>query len=375
MRVACFILARGMRELAKLCLQLGFTAFGGPAAHIAMLRDEVVARRGWLTEQHFLDLLGATNLIPGPNSTEMVLHVGFLRRGWPGLLVAGLCFISPAALAVLALAWLYQSYGSLPQAAWLLYGVKPVVIVLILQALWLLGRTAARSAWLAAVGAAVFALYLLGFNEIALLFGAALLVTLVANVHRGLPPAAALLAPLGIVPAIPFTLSGLFWTFLKIGTVLYGSGYVLFAFIQAEFVTRLGWLSQQQLIDSIAVGQLTPGPLFTSATFVGYLLGGLPGSLLATVGIFLPSFLLVGLTARWLPRLRQSAWAAAFLDGVNIASVGLMAAVAWQLGAAALVDLPTIGIAVLTAVLLRYKVNSAWLVLGGALAGLLISLL
>ncbi|MCL4257142.1 MAG: chromate efflux transporter [Anaerolineales bacterium] len=364
-----------MRELAKLCLQLGFTAFGGPAAHIAMLRDEVVTRRGWLTEQHFLDLLGATNLIPGPNSTEMVLHVGFLRRGWPGLLVAGLCFISPAALAVLALAWLYQNYGSLPQAAWLLYGVKPVVIVLILQALWLLGRTAARSAWLVAVGAAVFALYLLGFNEIALLFGAALLVTLVANAHRGLPPAAALLAPLGIVPAIPFTLSGLFWTFLKIGTVLYGSGYVLFAFIQAEFVTRLGWLSEQQLIDAIAVGQLTPGPLFTSATFVGYLLGGLPGSLLATVGIFLPSFLLVGLTARWLPRLRQSAWAAAFLDGVNIASVGLMAAVAWQLGAAALVDLPTIVIAILTAVLLRYKVNSAWLVLGGALAGLLTSLL
>lgn len=363
-----------MGELALLCLQLGLTAFGGPAAHIAMLRDEVVTRRGWLNQQHFLDLLGATNLIPGPNSTEMVLHVGYLRRGWPGLLVAGLCFISPAALAVLALAWLYQSYGSLPQAAWLLYGVKPVVIVLILHALWLLGRTAARSLWLAAVGAGVFALYLLGLNEIALLFAAALLVTLVANAGRRLPPAAALLLPLGTLPTAPITLSGLFWVFLKIGTVLYGSGYVLFAFMQAEFVTRLGWLTQQQLIDAIAVGQLTPGPLFTSATFVGYLLGGLPGSLLATLGIFLPSFILVGLTARWLPRLRQSAWAAAFLDGVNIASVGLMAGVAWQLGAAALIDLPTIGIAVLTAVLLRYKVNSAWLVLGGALAGLLVFL-
>ncbi len=358
-----------------MCLQLGLTAFGGPAAHIAMLRDEVVTRRKWLSDQYFLDLLGATNLIPGPNSTEMVLHVGYLRHGWPGLLLAGVCFISPAGLAVLALAWLYQTYGSLPQAAWLLYGVKPVVIVLILQALWLLGRTAARSLWLALVGAAVFALYLFGFNEIGLLFGAALLVMLAANARRGLPPAAALLAPLGALPAVPFSLSGLFWTFLKIGSLLYGSGYVLFAFMQAEFVTRLGWLSQQQLIDAIAVGQLTPGPLFAAATFVGYLLGGLPGSLLATAGIFLPSFILVGLTARWLPRLRQSAWSAAFLDGVNIASVGLMAAVTWQLGSAALVDLPTAGIALLTAVLLRYKVNSALLVAGGALAGLLVSLL
>jgi len=364
-----------MRELAQLCFQLGFTAFGGPAAHIAMLRNEVVTRRSWLSEQHFLDLLGATNLIPGPNSTEMVLHIGYLRRGWPGLLVAGLCFISPAALAVLALAWLYQRYGSLPQAAWLLYGVKPVVIVLILQALWLLGSTAARSAWLALVGAAVFVLYLLGFNEIALLFGAALLVMLVANARRGLPAAAAVMAPLAALPAVPFALPGLFWSFLKIGAVLYGSGYVLFAFLQAEFVMRLGWLTQQQLIDAIAVGQLTPGPVFTAATFVGYLLGGLPGSLLATAGIFLPSFILVGLTAHWLPRLRQSAWAAPFLDGVNIASVGLMAAVAWQLGASAVVDVPTLLIALAAALLLwRYKVNSAWLVLGGALAGLLVSL-
>ncbi|MCW5873174.1 MAG: chromate efflux transporter [Anaerolineales bacterium] len=362
-----------MRELAQLCLQLGFTAFGGPAAHIAMLRDEVVTRRAWLTEQHFLDLLGATNLIPGPNSTEMVLHVGYLRRGWPGLLVAGLCFISPAALAVLALAWLYTAYGSLPQAAWLLYGVKPVVIVLILQALWLLGRTAARSLWLALVGAGVFALYLLGFNEIALLFGAALLVMLATQMR--VSALAAWVVPAGLLGDAPFSLAALFGLFFKIGALLYGSGYVLFAFMQAELVTRLGWLTQQQLIDAIAVGQLTPGPLFTAATFVGYLLGGLPGSLLATAAIFLPSFVLVGLTARWLPRLRQSPWAAAFLDGVNIASVGLMAAVAWQLGATALIDLPTIGIALFTAVLLYYRVNSAWLVLGGALAGLVVLLL
>ena len=359
-----------MRELAGLCLQLGFTAFGGPAAHIAMLRDEVVTRRGWLSEQGFLDLLGATNLIPGPNSTEMVLHVGYLRRGWPGLLLAGLCFVGPAVLIVLALAWLYQRYGSLPQAAWLLYGVKPVVIVLILQALWMLGRTAARSAWLVLVGIIVFALYLLGVNEIGLLFGAALLVMLVANARR-LPETG--LSAL-VVLAAPFSLGDLFWVFLKIGAVLYGSGYVLFAFLQAELVTRLGWLSQQQLIDAIAVGQLTPGPVFSAATFVGYLVGGLPGSLLATLGIFLPSFILVGVTARWLPRLRKSPWSAAFLDGVNMASVGLMAAVVWQLGAAAFVDWPSVAIAAVAAVLLRLKVNSAWLVLGGALAGFLLYL-
>lgn len=368
-----------MRELAILCLQLGLTAFGGPAAHIAMLRDEVVTRRGWLSEQHFLDLLGATNLIPGPNSTEMVLHVGYLRHGWRGLLLAGVCFISPAALAVLGLAWLYTHYGSLPQAAWLLYGVKPVVIVLILQALWLLGRaamiqgSATQRGWLALVGAGVFALYLLGFNEIGLLFGAAVLVMLARRLGSAVLAVSAV--PFGMAGDAPFSLAALFAIFLKIGAVLYGSGYVLFAFMQAEFVTRLGWLSQQQLIDAIAVGQLTPGPLFTAATFVGYLLGGLPGSLLATVGIFLPSFVLVGLTARWLPRLRQSAWAAAFLDGVNVASIGLMAAVAWQLGAAALVDLPAVGIALLTAILLYHRVNSAWLVLGGALAGWAFSLL
>lgn len=358
-----------MSELVRLCLRLGLTAFGGPAAHIAMLRDEVVARRGWLSDQHFLDLLGATNLIPGPNSTEMVLHVGYLRRGWPGLLLAGLCFIGPAVLMVLALAWLYQRYGSLPQAAWLLYGVKPVVIVLILQALWMLGRTAARNIWLVLLGALVFALYQLGVNEIGLLFGAALLVMLAANARRLQAGGAALLA----LATVPFSLGDLFLVFLKIGAVLYGSGYVLFAFLQAELVTRLGWLSQQQLIDAIAVGQVTPGPVFSAATFVGYLVGGTPGALLATLGIFLPSFILVGVTAGWLPRVRQSPWAGGFLDGVNIASVGLMGAVTWQLGAAAMVDWPSVAIAAATAVLLlRWKVNSAWLVLSGAAAGWLV---
>lgn len=368
-----------VRELIGLCLRLGFTAFGGPAAHIAMLREEVVQRRKWMSDQHFLDLLGATNLIPGPNSTEMVIHVGYLRAGLPGLIVAGLCFISPAMLMVLALAWLYVHYGSTPQAGWLLYGVKPVVIVLILHALWNLGRTAIKSLWLFALGVLILALYFAGLNEIVLLFGAALVVMIFANTKRIKKNVGKLaLIPLGalVVSAAPaFSLGLLFMIFLKIGAVLYGSGYVLFAFLRAEFVQRLAWLSDQQLIDAIAVGQVTPGPVFTAATFVGYILGGLPGALLATLGIFLPSFIFVWLSAPWVPRLRNSVWAASFLDGVNVAALGLMAAITWQLGRAALVDLPTLLIAAAAALLIfRYKVNSAWLVAGGALAGLLISL-
>jgi len=368
-----------MRELIGLCLRLGFTAFGGPAAHIAMLRDEVVQRRKWISEQHFLDLLGATNLIPGPNSTEMVIHIGYLRAGLPGLIVAGLCFISPAMLMVLALAWLYVQYGSTPQAGWLLYGVKPVVIVLILHALWNLGRTAIKSVRLFVLGALVLALYFAGLNEIVLLFGAAFTVMIFENAGRIKKDFSKLaLLPLGVgalVAAPAFSLSLLFVIFLKIGAVLYGSGYVLFAFLRAEFVQRLGWLSDQQLIDAIAVGQVTPGPVFTAATFIGYILGGLPGALLATLGIFLPAFIFVWLSAPWVSKLRDSVWAASFLDGVNVAALGLMAAITWHLGRAALIDLPTLLIATAAALLIfRYKVNSAWLVAGGGLAGLLVSL-
>lgn len=368
-----------MRDLFLLSLRLGFTAFGGPAAHIAMLREEAVSRRKWLTDQNFLDLLGATNLIPGPNSTEMVIHIGYLRRGWPGLLAAGLAFISPAMLMVLGLAWLYVNYGSLPQAAWLLYGVKPVVIVLIVHALWMLGRGMAKQLKWILLGLLVFALNLAGVNELVLLFGAALAVMLVANARRlngavtGLAwvPLGALAAP----AAIPFSLAGLFWIFLKIGAVLYGSGYILFAFLHSELVQNLAWLTDQQLVDAIAVGQLTPGPVFTAATFIGYVLGGLPGALFATTAIFLPAFVFVGLTGAWLPRLRQSPWSSAFLDGINVASLGLMAAITWQLGQAAFVGLPTLLIAAVAAYLLfRHKVNSAWLILGGAAAGFLISL-
>lgn len=367
-----------MSALILLCLRLGFTAFGGPAAHIAMLHDEVVTRRKWLSEEQFLDLLGATNLIPGPNSTEMVLHVGYQRAGWRGLLAAGLCFISPAMLIVLALGWLYVEYGSTPQAEWLLYGVKPVVIALIAQALWNLSRRAIRDTGLFVLGVAVLLLYFLGVNEILLLLGAGLFFMLLKNgwqaIKRG---EAAWLLPLagwhGLeLAAQPFNLGGLFLVFLKIGAVLYGSGYVLLAFLRGDLVARLGWLTEQQLIDAVAIGQFTPGPLFTTATFIGYLLGDLPGALLATVGIFLPSFIFVLLTSRLIPNLRESKLAAAFLDGVNISALALMAAVTWQLGRAAILDEYTAALAALAALLLlRYRINSAWLVLGGAAAGLL----
>ncbi len=376
-----------LAELAALCLRLGFTAFGGPAAHIAMLHDEVVERRRWLTEEHFLDLLGATNLIPGPNSTEMVIHVGFVRAGWVGLIVAGACFITPAMLIVLALAWAYVTFGSLPAADALLYGIKPVVIAVVLQALWSLGQKAVKGPLTALVGLAALALYFLRFDNVALMVGGGLLVMLIANRARLLRRAegdqAALVVPLlgaGLpllaAAARPFSLGILFLTFLKIGSVLYGSGYTLLAFLQADFVDRLGWLTTQQIIDAVAVGQVTPGPVFTTATFIGYVLGGLPGGLLATLGIFLPAFVFVALSSPLIPRIRQSTWAAGFLDGVNVAALGLMAAVTIQLARAAFVDWVAVAVAAVSAVLLlRFKVNTTWLIAGGALMGLAMLLL
>ena len=371
-----------LREVIALFLRLGFTAFGGPAAHIAILRDEVVRRRRWLDDQAFLDLLGATNLIPGPNSTEMTIHLGYLRAGWPGLIAGGVCFVLPATLIVMGLAWAYTRYGSTPVAASLMYGIKPVVIGLILNALWALGRRAVKGWLTGAVGVAVLALYLLGLNEIALLFAGGLVVMLAVNLRSlsKIPPLAVSFPLLGLAaPAIAaagFSLPILFVTCLKIGAVLYGSGYVLLAFLRADFVTRLGWRTDQQLLDAIAVGQVTPGPLFTSATFIGYLLGGVPGALLATLGIFLPSFLFVAASNPLIPVLRRSPWFGALLDGVNVASLGLMAAVTLQLGRASLIDWPTILLAlVATLVLLRYKVNSTWLVLGGGIAGVVIQAL
>lgn len=367
-------------EVAGLFLKLGVTAFGGPAAHIAMMRDEVVRRRKWVTDQEFLDLLGATNLIPGPNSTEMAIHLGYVRAGWRGLIAGGSLFILPAMLMVLALAWAYVTYGSTPQAVWLLYGIKPVIIAVVLQAIWGLLRTAMKGPLLAAVGLVVVGLYMVGFNEIALMFGAGIFVMLVENARRWRAwsgaSALALLPMSGLTAsaataAVPFSQGLLFLTFLKIGAVLYGSGYVLLAFLRNDFVERLGWLTNQQLLDAVAVGQFTPGPVFTTATFIGYVVGGVPGALLATLGIFLPSFVFVAAVNPVVPRLRRSPWMSGLLDGVNVAALGLMAAVTWELGRSAIIDPLTAILALAAAVLLiRLKVNSAWLVLGGGLVGL-----
>lgn len=370
-----------LAEVARLFLRLGITAFGGPAAHIAMMQDEVVHRRCWVTQQHFLDLLGATNLIPGPNSTEMAIHLGFIRAGWRGLIVAGALFILPAMLIVMAFAWAYVEYGATPEVTWILYGIKPVVIAVVAQALWRLGRTALSTPFLAAVGAGVLALYLLGLNEIALLFGAGLFVMAVRLVRlrltpsrslRALVPVAGLSLPLAASTAVAgYSHTTLFLTFLKIGSVLYGSGYVLLAFLRNDFVERLGWLTNQQLLDAVAVGQFTPGPVFTTATFIGYILGGFPGAILATLGIFLPAFVFVAALNPLVPRIRRSPWLSALLDGVNVAAVGLMAAVLVVLARDAVMDwYSALLTAVAGALLIRWNVNSAWLVAGGGLAGI-----
>jgi chromate transporter len=382
--------ARPLRELAWFFLKLGTIAFGGPAAHIAMMEAEVVRKRRWVTREQFLDLLGAVNLIPGPNSTEMAIHLGLVRAGWRGLILAGTCFILPAMLIVLALAAVYVRYGTLPEVGWLLYGVKPVIIAIVLQALWRLGKTAVKGPLTAAAGLAVVGFSFLGANEILLLFAGGIVVMAVQNAREAWGQgagAAAVSAPvlLGGSPApaalaagaaVPVSLWSLTTFFLKVGSILFGSGYVLLAFLRADLVQRFGWLTDQQLLDAIAVGQITPGPVFTTATFVGYVVAGAPGALLATFGIFFPSFVFVAASNPLIPRLRQSCWTAGFLDGVNVASLGLMAAVTWHLGRAALVDGVTVGVALIAAVLvLRLRLNSAWLVLGGALVGIVAHLL
>ena len=378
---------RRLLELASLFLKLGTTAFGGPAAHIAMFENEVVRRRQWLTREEFLDLLGATNLIPGPNSTEMAIHVGHRRAGWAGLVVAGTCFILPAFLIVSVIAWAYVRYGRLPRVEGLLDGVKPVVIAIVLRALWGLGRKALKNWPLAVVGVAGVILSLLGVNELLLLFGAGALVAIVgplflrpakpgpATTSTALPVAPLLAttggAVAGAAVALPFSLWPMFLFFLKVGSVLFGSGYVLLAFLRADLVDRWHWLSESQLLDAVTVGQITPGPLFTTATFIGYFLGGGPGAVLATVGIFLPAFVFVAVSGPLVPRLRRSPVAGAFLDGVNAASLALMAAVTWQLGRAAVHDWFTLVLAVTGAVLLfRFRFNSTWLIAAGAAAGL-----
>jgi len=367
-------------ELALLFLKLGTIAFGGPAAHIAMMEEEVVRRRGWLTHAEFLDYLGATNLIPGPNSTELAIHVGHARAGWRGLLVAGSCFILPAALIVTAVAWAYVRFGTLPAVLAVLAGVTPVVVAIVLQALWKLGRTAMKTSALAALGLGSVVAAALGVNELLVLLGAAVVAMAVPLLQRRvqrLPVAGPILlhpaiggaaAAAGAAVSAPLWI--LFGTFLKIGSVLFGSGYVLLVFLRADFVQRLGWLSERQLLDAVAVGQVTPGPVFTTATFVGFVTRGFPGAAVATLGIFLPAFVFVALSGPLVPRLRRSLVAGAALDGVNVASLALMAVVTWQLGRSAVTSIPAGIVAVVALVILmRFRINSAWLVLGGALIG------
>jgi chromate transporter len=376
-----------VRQVAGLFTKLGLIAFGGPAAHLGLMEDEVVRRRQWLTHQEFLDLIGATNLIPGPNSTEMAIHIGYRRAGWPGLVAGGACFILPAMVMVMAIAWAYVRFGKLPQVEGVLYGVKPVIMGVIAQALWSLGRKAIKTRWLALLGLAAVVLNVAGVNELVVLFGAGVLMAAgqgafnfskhhaglwlaMPGKYAGLSVTTALAAGTA-AGAAPFSLTALFLFFLKVGAVLFGSGYVLLAFLRADLVERWHWLTENQLLDAVAVGQITPGPLFTTATFIGYLLGGPVAGVLATVGIFLPAFVFVALSGPLLPKVRASATAGAVLDGINAASLALMAVVTWQLGAAALVDWLTVLLAIGAGVLLlKFRLNSAWLVLGGAAAGL-----
>lgn len=369
-------------ELAFVFLKLGTIAFGGPAAHIAMMQDEFVRRRQWITAEEFLDRVGAANLIPGPSSTEVAIFIGHARRSWAGLLVAGCCFIIPAAVLVALIAAVYVRFGSLPQVAGILVAIKPVVIAIILQALWSLARIAVKTKSLACIGVISVALSAVGIAPLIILASAGIASVAAQWLNRrqhatllAIPlsrPLSLLLGATAAVAMIPVSLLRLFLSFLKIGSVVFGSGYVLLAFLRAEFIGRLHWITEKQLIDAVAVGQFTPGPVFTTATFIGYLVAGIPGALVATLGIFLPGFLLVAVSGPLIPKLRRSPTAGAMLDGVVVGSLALMAVVAAQLGRAAITDWFTAVIFVASAVaLIRFRVNSAWLIGGAALIGLI----
>jgi len=361
-------------EIAKLFLKLGFIGFGGPAAHIAMMQKEVVVKRKWMSEQHFLDLLGATNLIPGPNSTEMAIHIGYDKGGWKGLIVAGLGFILPAVFITGIFAWVYQKYGQLPEVQPFIYGIKPAIIAVIIGAVFPLAKQSVKSTLLAVVGIAVLMLSLFGISEIYLMFGAGLLAVALyyiqdtKNTFQSFIPIAFLQITQSSL--LSETNTKLFWIFLKIGAILYGSGYVLFAFLDTELVAT-GLLTRQQLMDAIAVGQFTPGPVFSSVTFIGYQINGLSGAVISTIAIFLPSFVFVALLNPLVKKIRNSKALSAFLDAVNVASVAIIAAICITMGKESISDWRTILIAFIGAVVVFKfkKINSAFIVLGGALLG------
>lgn len=354
-------------EIFKVFLKLGTTAFGGPAAHISMMDEEIVEKRNWLDRDRFMDLIGATNLIPGPNSTELAIFLGFERGGILGLLIAGTSFIFPAMIIILLFAIVYVKFGAIPQVSSILYGIKPVIMAVIIQALYRLGKSVIKNKLSLLLGLGTLGLYFLGMEEIPLLLIAGIVMLVISNIK--------------VIGDKFFSVSFislylLFITFLKIGAVLYGSGYVLLAFLEAEFIDKLGLLTTEQLLDAIAIGQFTPGPVFTTATFIGYLLRGIPGAILATIGIFIPSFLLVWALNPLIPKLRQSKIMSAMLDGINIGSLVLMATVSLKLGVASLVDPLTIIIFLISLlILIKYKINSAWLILAGGAIGWISSLI
>lgn len=367
-------MGKNLKEVALLFFKLGSIAFGGPAAHIAMMEDEVVKIRKWMTHQHFLDLVGATNLIPGPNSTEMTMHCGHERAGWKGLIVAGACFVFPAVVITMVFAWLYQQYGQLPKVEPFIYGIKPAVIAIILGAVYRLGKKALKNVELGILGALTLTACLLGVHEIVALFACGFLGVVwyfIRNSKNNLNSFTPLI--LLQVTASASTLK-ILWIFFKVGALLYGSGYVLFAYLDAELVST-GLLTRQELIDAVAVGQFTPGPVLSTATFIGWQLGGFSGAMAATLGIFLPSFIFVAILNPLIPKMRKLKSIAAFLDAVNMAAVAVIVAVCVEMGKDTLTDWRTILIAVLSliAVFVFKKMNSAFIVIGGALAGYLLT--
>jgi chromate transporter len=378
-----------LTQVAKLFLKLGITGFGGPVAHIAMIEDEVVKRRQWLTQEHFLDLLGVTNLIPGPNSTEMAIHIGYIYAGWLGLIVAGVCFIFPAVLITGLFAYLYVNYGTLPQVAPILYGIKPVVLAIIMNAIWGLGKKAVKTQKLLVIAIAVGLItWFAKVNEVmALLLGGILgmiwlrsgnqinLMIIGLTTSTFLQTTATVNTAINNHVSVPLWQLGLF--FLKVGSVLFGGGYLLIAFLQGGLVEEFGWLTQQQLLDAIAIGQFTPGPVLSTATFIGYIIAGFPGAIVATLGIFFPSFLLVAALNPFMNPIRNSSWTRPFLDAVNVSAVALMVLTTIQLGIATLivpktpyVDFLGLGISIISAILaIRYRINAAYLILGGGIIG------